>query len=166
MRGDRRRRLAVPLRAQRTHCWCWLASVQMVVEYLGTRVDQRALAGDEGRGQKIAERFLHTGEPDAPLRRLGFRFERTHMLAALSWDEIVREIDARRPFICGWNLPGGVHYMVGTGYEVRDGERYVLTNDPLPVGVGARARVAYEWYADGRPGGTHWFDYYGIAAAR
>jgi hypothetical protein len=138
----------------------------MVLEYLGTPVDQRALAGDDGRDASVAERFVRTGEPEEPLERLGFTFERTDMLAALSWAQVRREIDAERPFICGWNLPDGVHYMVGTGYEIVGGKRYVLANNPLPVGVGGRARVAYEWYADGRPGGMHWFDYYRIAPAR
>jgi hypothetical protein len=138
----------------------------MVLEYFGERVDQRALVGDDGRGAVIPEQFLHTGEPEEPLSRFGFTFRRTSVLDALSWEQIVREIDAERPFICGWNLPDGVHYMVGTGYQIAGGKRYVLTNNPLPVGVGAEVRVAYEWYADGRPGGTHWFDYYDITAAR
>jgi hypothetical protein len=138
----------------------------MVLEYFGTRVEQRVLAGDDGAGAPIPERFLHSGEPAEPLQRLGFTFERTPVLHALSWEQIVREIDEQRPFICGWSLPGGVHYMVGTGYEIADGKRYVLTNNPLPVGVGTEVRVVYEWYADGRPGGMHWFDYHGIAAGR
>ena len=166
MRGDHRRQLAVPLRPQLTHCWCWVASVQMVIEYRGMRVEQRALAGDEGGGEAIAPHSLRTGEPREPLERLGFTFERTDMLAALSWAQVRREIDADRPFICGWNLPDGVHYMVGTGYEVVAGKRYVLANNPLPVRVGGRVRVDYDWYADGRPGGMHWFDYYRIAAPR
>ena len=152
MRGDRRKRLSVPLRPQLTHCWCWVASVQMVLEYLGTRVEQRTLAGDDGRDASVAERFLRTGEPAEPLRRFGFTFERTDMLAALSWAQVRREIDAERPFICGWNLPDGVHYMVGTGYEIVGGKRYVLANNPLPLGAGARARVASLLDTKGRMG--------------
>jgi hypothetical protein len=51
----------------------------------------------------------------------------------LSWNSVVNEINANRPFVIryGWTNGGG-HIMVGRGYETYNGTNYIYIMNPWP----------------------------------
>jgi len=167
--------LPVTLRAQKTGMWCWAASGQMVMEYLGHFVEQCVQANNRlGRTDccqnPTPNACVVGGWPE--FDKYGFKFQRTSG-KPLSWDRLRRQLAAKSqtnpcdstPFAFSWRwIDGGGHMMVATGYLTSsvDGRNYVSINDPWEPNIGATRTILYDVY-DELPGNhTHWDDFYDV----
>lgn len=165
--------LRVTLRRQEMDNWCWAASAQMVMEYLGKPVSQCIQANDRlGRKdccnnpQPDADACDQTGWPE--FGRYGFHFQQTMDNVQLSWLQVKNELAPRdgnnlcnfTPFAFAWRwLGGGGHMMVAHGYYTdANGGNWIEVDDPLqeygPI-------VSYEDFVKA-PDHTHWRDYYDV----
>jgi hypothetical protein len=158
--------LPVALRDQETSMWCWAASGEMTMEYLG--------AGDIQQCDEANKRFGRTDCCNNPVpgdcvqggwpefAKYGFTASHTTD-TALSWGAVRTQIYCRgKPFAFTWHWTGGGgHMMVARGYMTVEGTNYVYRNNPLPVGIGTADIISYDTYVSGS-GHTHWDDYYDI----
>lgn len=162
--------LAVTLRPQQTGMWCWAASGQMVMEFLGVSVQQCTEANNEfGRtdccNSPTPSGCVNGGWPE--FDKYGFTFQRTSNLA-LTWDQVRTEVSdaaacSRRPFAFSWHWPGGGgHMMVAIGYQTVGGVNYVEINDPWAPNVGDHRFLTYDFYVASAGDHTHWDDFYQI----
>ncbi len=163
--------LPVTLRPQETSMWCWAASGQMAMEYLGTNVNQCTQANNRFSytnccNSSIPGQCVKGGWPE--FEKYGFTAIHTTD-AALTWkqvrEEICRNINCgARPFCFTWHWTGpngGGHMMAAIGYQTVEGANFVEVNDPWPPNVGDHYILTYNAYVSG-PGYTHWDDYYEI----
>lgn len=167
--------LPVTLHPQETRMWCWAASGQMVMDYLGHDVSQCVQANNRfGRtdccdidlcpNPVTVHPCVTGGWPEFP--KYNFSFKKTTD-AALSWDTLRKQISTRpyckkRPFCFTWHHSwGGGHMMVAIGYTTVMGTNYVEIFDPWPPCVGDHSFITYGRYVS-PPGKTHWDDYYDI----
>ena len=160
--------LAVTIHAQETGVWCWAASGQMVMDYLGHDVSQCTQANNRfGQTNCCTTRpaaCVHTGWPE--FAKYDFSFDRTTD-AALSWTNLKKQISTssycqKKPFCFTWHWNGGGgHMMVAMGYKTVDGVNWVEMIDPLPVNVGNQRFITYNSYVSGA-GYTHWDDFYNV----
>ncbi|REG48611.1 papain like cysteine protease AvrRpt2 [Paraburkholderia sp. BL6669N2] len=157
--------LTVALNPQQTSMWCWAASGQMTMGYLGTVVSQC----DEANKEFGSTDCCNNPKPGACVQggwpeygKYGFNAATTSD-AALSWDDVKRQIYCRRtPFAFTWHWTGGGgHMMVATGYTTVRGTNYVAINNPWPPNVGDASIITYDVYVSGADH-THWNDYYNI----
>jgi hypothetical protein len=160
--------LMVTLRGQETEQWCWAASGQMVMEYLGKSVDQCSQANS----------LLHRSDcctsptPDACIKtgwpqfdQYGFEFTRIDS-APLTWDQIEQQLSPKdknntcsfTPFAFAWRYNGGNgHMMVAIGYYTApNGDKYIIINDPLPLKKGRSVPILYESYIEVVGDHKHW----------
>ncbi len=165
--------LSVALRPQLTDKWCWAASAQMVMEFLGVKATQCDEANKRfGEGsccdRKVPRACIRGGCPE--FDKYGFTFLMTAG-APLSWDDLRKQINDKKPFTFTWiwnderNVVSG-HMMVVAGYKVSQGTRLVLVNDPWPppglLSSGGDQRwETYRNYVSG-PDHTHGDDYYEV----
>ena len=162
--------LDVTLHPQETSMWCWAASGQMIMEFLGHGVDQPTQANNRfGRtdcaNSPTPSACVNGGWPE--FDKYGFTFKTTAD-AALSWTQVQEQIYCKRkPFAFSWHWNGGGgHMMVGIGYVTISSTNYVVVNDPWPppssgVTGGDQTVKTYTAYVSGN-GYTHWNDYYDI----
>ena len=157
----------VPLYPQQTDMWCWAASGQMCMTFLGAKVDvsQCTQANNEFGQTNCCNNPTPTpcvngGWPE--FTKYGFTATTTSD-AALTWDQIKTQIGClNKPVAFSWHWTGGGgHMMVVTGYAVIDGENYVFINDPWAPNVGGQYPITYDDYVSGSDH-THWNDYYDI----
>jgi hypothetical protein len=160
--------LAVQLRAQETNMWCWAASGQMVMEFLGHNVSQGVEANNRfGRtdctNAPVPSPCINGGWPE--FDKYGFTFSRTSN-TALTWAEVRTQIGCQnKPFAFSWHWPGGGgHMMVAMGYKTVGGVNYVEVNDPWPPNVGTSGGAAIQTYSYfvSATGHTHWDDFYNV----
>lgn len=156
--------LPVNLYPQQTSNWCWAASGEMVMKYLGGMVSQCEQANQRfGRtdccNSPTPSACINGGWPE--FWRYGFTYT---FGGALSWTDLKAQIDTRRtPFAYSWAWDGGGgHMMVVTGYKVINGQNWVSINDPLDPNQGNQRDILYSDYVDG-VGYSHWYDYSNIA---
>ncbi len=156
----------VTLRSQQTSMWCWAASGQMIMEFLGHGVNQCDQANNRFARTDCCNNptpggCVQGGWPE--FDKYNFTFKTTSD-TALSWDEVRRQIFCRRtPFAFSWHWTGGGGHMMDViGYVTIDGVNYVTINDPWPPNVGDQRTITYNAYISGS-GYTHWNDYYDIA---
>ena len=165
--------LGVTLHPQETGMWCWAASGQMVMDYLGNNVAQCTQANNRfGRkdccNSPTPSACVKGGWPE--FGKYGFTFATTSN-AALPWTTLKREIAnsvrcGRRPFAFSWHWPkGGGHMMVAIGYRSVDGVGYVEMNDPWRPNVGDHRFITYDYYVESAGHHTHWDDYYRVRNA-
>ena len=157
--------VATPLRSQQTSMWCWAASGEMSMDFLGTDVSQCDQANKRfGRtdccNSPVPNACVNGGWPE--FTKYGFTSNITSN-AALSFEEIKSQIYCRKsPIAYSWHWNGGGgHMMVINGYAVIDGNQYVSVQDPGPPNVGSARITSYNTYVSGS-GYTHWNDYYNI----
>lgn len=146
--------------------WCWAASGEMCMEFLGSPAIEQC---DEANKRFSRTDCCNNPTPTAcnnggwpEFAKYGFSASNTTN-AALSFDEVKNQIYCRKAPFCNtwkWNGGGG-HMMVISGYMVIDGVQYVYLRDPLPVGVGSSRWITYNAYVSGA-NYTHWDDYYNI----
>jgi hypothetical protein len=156
----------VTLRAQETSMWCWAASGQMIMEFLGHGTNQCTQANNRfGRtdccNNPVPGECVNGGWPE--FAKYNFSFNTTSS-AALTWEQVRQQIFCRKtPFAYSWAWTGGGgHMMVVIGYVSINGVNYVTINDPWPPGVGDQRTILYDTYVSGS-GYTHWDDYYNVS---
>jgi hypothetical protein len=159
------RLLTVTLRPQETSMWCWAASGEMVMEFLGATVEQcdeanRRFGRTDCCNTPTPTACVNGGWPE--FNKYGFTFDVTSD-AALSWTDVKRQIHCKKkPFAFSWHWTGGGgHMMVATGYRTIDGVRFVCVNNPWPPNVGDQYCHTYDDYVSGSDH-THWNDYYNV----
>ena len=171
--------VSLPLgrRHQETNMWCWAASGEMVMDFLGTNVTQcdqanRRFGYNECCNSPVPSKCVMGGWPE--FTKYGYQNARTSN-TALTWEQIVDQIDPApdssgnkkdpSPIAFSWKWSGGGgHMMVAYGYAVVDGKRYVFIHDPWPPNVGVSKCIPYEEYVSGS-NYTHWDDFYDIRKA-
>jgi len=160
--------LPVTLWPQETGMWCWAASGQMCMDYLGNNVSQCTQANN--RYPKTT--CCNTPTPNdcvlggwPEFNKYNFTSLNT-VNAPLSWDKIRSEIDCKnRPFTYTWHWAGnGGHMVAIVGYSIGEcnDEMFLHVQNPLPVNVGSIYTITYDAYVAGNPGSSHWNDYYEI----
>ena len=167
--------LPVDLRAQETDMWCWAASGEMVMDYLGTNVTQCDQANRRfnrtdcpcdqcGSNPQTNPPCVFGGWPE--FGKYGFTFQRTNS-TALSWDVLTEELSPNK--YCGktpvafswhWNGGGG-HMMVAYGFVSVAGVNWVAIHDPWSPCVGDTRLITYAAWVAGT-GYSHWDDFYNI----
>lgn len=167
--------LPVTLHAQETGDWCWAASAQMIMDYLGQKVAQSIQANNRfartdcpaSQCSKPAASPPCQGGGWPEFRKYGFAFKKTSD-AGLTWDQLRNEVAngqecGRRPFAFTWHWEaGGGHMMVVNGYVSVAGTNYVSILDPLPSCRGEARIITYDFYNSSPGDHTHWNDYYDI----
>ena len=155
----------VSLRGQETPVWCWAASGEMCMDFLGTDVSQCDEANKRfGRtdccNSPRPAACVNTGWPE--FEKYGFTYNRTSN-TPLTWAQLKEQIYCKKkPFAFSWHWSGGGgHMMVVKGYAEIDGTNYVYYDNPLPVGTGSHEIKTYTDWVSG-PGYTHWDDFYDI----
>jgi hypothetical protein len=129
--------LNVTFHRQEGDYWCWAASAQMVMEYLGKKVSQCEQANkqlsnvthDDCCNNPTPEKCDRTGWPQ--FYDYGFVFKKTntpvHPTDHLSWEEVKVQLAPRdpnnpcsfTPFAFSWRVFGGTgHMMVAYGYYI------------------------------------------------
>ena len=162
--------LAVTLRPQQTNMWCWAASGQMTMEYLGRSVSQCVQANNRfGRSDcctsPTPNACVEGGWPEYD--KYNFSFTRTSN-TALSWNQVRQELAdspqcGRRAFAFSWHWPGGGgHMMVAIGYKTEDNVNYVEVNDPWSPDVGDHRFMTYDFYVTAAGDHTHWDDFHNL----
>lgn len=156
----------VALRPQETGMWCWAASGEMAMDFLGTDVTQcdqanRRFGRTDCCNNPVPNACVNGGWPE--FAKYGFNSEHTSD-APLSWEQVRSEIYcAKRPFAFSWHWSGGGgHMMIVRGYVTLEGTNYVYVNDPWAPNVGDQRIIPYDAYVSGA-GYTHWDDYFRIA---
>lgn len=155
----------VILRPQETNMWCWAASGEMCMEFLGTSVTQcdeanKRFSRTDCCNNPVPNACVNGGWPE--FDKYGFTFVRTSD-TALTWDQLKKQIYcSKKPFAFSWHWNGGGgHMMVVTGYAVLAGTNYVSINDPWEPDEGDQRFITYAEYVSGS-GYTHWDDFYNI----
>jgi hypothetical protein len=162
--------LAVTLRPQETSMWCWAASGQMTMEFLGSNIAQCLQANNRfGRNDccqtPTPAGCVQGGWPE--YAKYDFTSKHTNN-TALSWNELRKELSdtnscGRRAFAFSWHWPGGGgHMMAAIGYKTVDNVNYVEVNDPWAPNVGDHRFDTYDYYVESAGHHTHWDDYYEI----
>jgi len=139
--------LPMTLYAQQTNLWCWAASGEMIMTYLGVAVNvsQCTQANHYHNRADCCNNFqncVQTGWPE--FDAYGFNYVWTNWGSALSFAQLKTEFRNNRPvgFAWGWTAGGG-HYMTARGvYVDGGGAQFVYIFDPAP------------WNADKNAGGT------------
>jgi hypothetical protein len=156
----------VTLRGQETSMWCWAASGEMCMEFLGTSVQQC----DEAN-----KRFGHTDCCTSPtpthcvlggwpeFDKYGFDFQTTAWGTPLTWDQLKDQIYCKKkPFCFSWGWTGGGgHMMVAIGYTTIGGVNMVAVNNPWPPTGGVFEWITYDRFVSDWDH-EHWIDYYNI----
>lgn len=125
--------LPVPLYAQQTTSWCWAASGEMIMAYLGATVDvtQCTQANKRFTRTDCCNNFANCVSGGMPeFSKYGFT---STYATTFTFDQLKAEIQMGRPvgFIHRQNSDGFQHYMVVTGYTESGGQK-VCINDPWP----------------------------------
>lgn len=157
--------LNVQLRPQETDMWCWAASGEMIMEFLGTHVSQCEQASKEFNCpdccvQDVPEACVNGGFPQ--FDSYGFKCHST-VDSPLSWENVQDQISNKRtPFAFSWHKDGGGHMMVVTGCFAVSGTNYVEVHDPWPPDIGDHYTLTYSNFVSG-DNYSHWDDYYDVS---
>jgi len=130
--------LPLTLHWQETSQWCWAASGQMLMEFLGPRevpqcyeADQR-LARSDCCSCPTPNKCVKPGWPD--LSTWGYNSKQTNWGTPLSWSQVINEINAGRPFMFSWAWnSGGAHAMVAYGYFNFNGSLFNGLSAPFAI---------------------------------
>lgn len=126
--------------------WCWAASSVDVLKWYGANPSQCGVTNWAfGRNDACSSAAFYwnsganspnalygqNGSVQAILWNSGV--DATAYNSALSWNTIVNDVDAGRPFVMrfGW-YGGGGHILVGYGYDDEQGTKYVGYMNPWP----------------------------------
>ena len=185
------RTLGLRYAPQAGRSWCWAASGQMVMEFLGEPAGRACQC-------RQAQAVLGVGGCCAPAgscvpafverpRAYGFAYRTTCDALPgrqddpgcgarpLAWRALTVEVCAGRPMIASFRTPGAAvgHMVVVKGFSTHGGRRVLLV-DPAqlcPPGRDCEGEldegfwVPYDEYAAGWGGRVHWVDFYGIEPA-
>jgi len=166
--------------AQKAPFWCWAASGEMLMSYLGAAISQCVQATDAlgvgGRACPCEECGAGSAECNVggwpQFCNYGFEAWTTDF-HALSFEALKSQLGPKTagcletPIAFSWRYDGfGGHMMVANGFGTKDGTDFVYVIDPLVDGeLGCKPNVSimtYEMY-DAIPGEyIHWNDYYAV----
>jgi hypothetical protein len=145
--------LPVEMRPQETELWCWAATGQMTMEFLGKNVTQ---------SEQANRLFQRSDCDDHPVPKpcvrggmvvLGpYGFHADVSTKPLSEDEVIRQIATlKKPIPFGYKWPGGGgHIGLLVGYvRTTDGKLLVEILDPFPPSKGERSLIPYKRWASG-----------------
>ena len=172
---DASEQLPVALHSQETSMWCWAASGQMVMHYIGSNVPQCTQANNRfsrtdcpctqcGASPSPSPPCVTGGWPE--FDKYGFTFVRTAS-TPLTWDQIRHELSqkpgcGKTPVAFAWRWVGdGGHMMVITGFSTVGGTNYVHINDPWAPCLGDTRIITYDEYVSASDH-THWDDFHKI----
>ncbi len=155
--------LSVPQITQQHSYWCWAATSQTILSYYGTNVAQCEIANyGQQRGDccQMSTEFDTRHDCNATnslngtygtagiLQHWGLSTP-TYSGAALSWAEVLSEIDAGRPFVIRWGWDGGGgHELTGYGYSYVDGS-YTRVSYMNPSPDEGYTSADYAWTVHG-----------------
>ena len=170
--------LPVPLHPQETGMWCWAASGQMIMDYMGHNVSQCIQANNyfghddccnidlcPPPTEPAGHPCVSGGWPE--FEKYGFTYKRT-MGAALTWNQVISQTSnepycSGKPFAFTWAWAGGGgHMMVCKGYVTLNNINYIVVNDPSPPCQGDEVIITYDRYVGSPNNYTHWDDFYDI----
>jgi hypothetical protein len=163
--------LPVELIPQTTSMWCWAASGEMTMKFLGrdiTQCDQGNYAtsntnccvAEQCPNPNEQSTCVQGGWPD--YQHWQFDAEQTED-QALSWAELTGELLAKRPVAFSWRYEGGGgHMMVAHGFLTVNGENKVRVLNPWPPCEGTTIVIAYDDFVARAGEYTHWNDFYDI----
>jgi hypothetical protein len=168
--------LDIPLVAQETRMWCWAASGEMITAYYGSSIAQHKQVNNRFRRNDCGNtprprHCIRGGWPE--FEKYGFN-RPEHRYGALSWQELVRQIDAGKPVGFSWEWKAckkcksnGSHYMVARGYIIYKQTRLVVVNDPWPASPvkpdgGSVLVMTYRDYNEFYPRYCHSYTHYNI----
>lgn len=156
--------LPVSVYAQETSQWCWAASAQMIMSYLGKDVPQCEQANRRfGRSDCCvtpnSSSCEQPGWPDFD----GYGFN-SNTSGALSFNDLNSQVQGLgRPVAFSWGWTGGGgHMMVAMGARTVAGQNWVTINDPWAPNWGDQRDILYTAYVSSPGSYTHWTDYYNI----
>lgn len=165
--------LAVPLLPQQTDMWCWAASGEMCMNFLGHDVPQCVQANNEFGLANCCQINLcpnpDSGVPCASggwpeFGRYGFSFLENPI--QLDFAQLVQQTYCKQKPVAftWWWTGGGGHMMVVVGYEIApDGTQWVQINDPWAPCVGNQTLITYDDYVGSTDlGHTHGPDFYDL----
>jgi hypothetical protein len=167
--------LPVTLHPQETSMWCWAASGQMIMHYLGNNVAQCTQANNRfGRSDCPCSQCGSNPQTNPPcvtggwpeFDKYGFTFQRTSD-TALTFEQLRKELSpksscGKRPVAFSWHWSGGGgHMMVADGYVTVEGTQWVSILDPWAPCAGDARLITYAAYVSGA-GYTHWDDFHQI----
>lgn len=164
--------LEVPFYAQQTPKWCWAASGEMIMTFLGLEVPQCLQVNNLSKHNDCCQipRPGTCGEiscyPD--YENYGFKYECSDK--ALEWEELVNQMDTLKPVGFSWEFTdldkrSGAHYMAARGYIQLNDIQLVLVNDPSPWNKckcqgGSLKIISYSDYVEYPNRYTHGYDDY------
>lgn len=161
----------VPTLPQQASNWCWAASGQMTMRYLGHDVAQCTQANNRfGLTTCCNDNSGSCNNGGWPeYEKYDFTADQTSN-TALTWAQVQSQIYCwKKPVAFSWHWPGGGgHMMVLKGYLIVNNVKYVDINDPLPptdlgdLDGGTETVMTYDQYVSSPGHHTHWNDYYNI----
>jgi hypothetical protein len=175
--------LPVKLIPQELTNWCWAASGQMTMQYLGREISQC-----EEVNKELARDNCCPGDDSCnwggwpQFENYNFTVKKT-CRQALSWDQLKAELSNNRPVAFSWlwgdisndswnaatdptcKQGGPGHMLVATGYQEKNGLRLIFYNDPINPN-GNQGQVSYEEFANSSSLHHHWNDFYLIQKVR
>ena len=143
--------LAVELLPQQTSQWCWAASGEMIMKYLGTDISQCTQANYRfGQSNCCISPTpvpcVKAGWPQ--FTHWGFNSNTTNSGTALSFIDLENQFAANDPVAFSWAWTGGGgHMMVARG--IKKPSQMVYINDPWAPNVGNVKWIAYSAYVSG-----------------
>ena len=156
--------LPVALIPQKTNMWCWAASAEMIMKYLGKDVSQCEQANYRFNQTDCCilptpSKCIQGGWPN--FSHWGFNSNTTTWGTALSFAQLEAQFVGNDPigFSWGWTGGGG-HMMVARG--IKKSAQMVYINDPWSPNVGDTRWISYSDYVSGS-NHVHWRDYYDIS---
>ena len=176
--------LPVTRHPQETANWCWAASGQMVMDYLGHSVSQCTQANNRFYRSDCCNLAL-CPYPAAPtydssgncvgcacggwpeFDKYGFTFNKT-LGVALTWSQLKQQLSdcKKKPIAFSWGwVGGGGHMMVAKGYRTLDEINYVEIFDPWAPCSGDARIITYDFYNAAAADHTHWNDFYDVTYA-
>ncbi|MBI1753541.1 MAG: C39 family peptidase [Acidobacteria bacterium] len=143
--------------------WCWAASSASLLAFVGTPVSQceivnqaRSITSACGNGtfawnDPVANapiEALYGPAPSVQAIVAHYGHPAQGRNAALTFEEVQGEVNARRPFFVNWAWKsGGGHILLGTGWDTTTGAPEMVLMDPWP-NEGLKT-VSYAWVLDG-----------------
>lgn len=167
--------LPVTPHPQETSMWCWAASGEMGMHYLGNNVVQCTQANNRfNRTDCPCNQCGPTPQPNPPcvnggwpeFDKYGFTFQRTSdtalPFATLRGELSLKKYCGKTPVAYSWHWSGGGgHMMVAEGFVTLEGTNYVSILDPWAPCQGDARILTYAAYVSGT-GYTHWDDFHHI----
>jgi hypothetical protein len=162
--------LTVALIPQSQDKWCWAATGEMIMGYMGLDVPQCVQANQQFNRTDCCSNPKACDSPgDLMLALNGFVYNsnyyglRLGYQSPVSFNGLASEIANHRPVAFAWSWQsGGGHAMVVIGATIRDGTQWVTINDPLDVNIGDQADITYSTWVSVPGDHSHAEDWWDI----